>query len=165
MEKSLLVIEGIHALNPDFLKSVPAGRIFKVYISPLSALQLDETNALKTTDNRLLRRMCRDYNFRGHSASRTLSMWANVRNGEGKWIFPFQDDVDFVMNSSHEYEMAVLKPLVEPLLCGVPPSDPQYGKARALLELLALFNPASTAKVPTTSLLREFIGDGAFDCH
>ena len=165
VEKSLLVIEGIHALNPDFLKSVPAGRIFKVYISPLSALQLDETNALKTTDNRLLRRMCRDYNFRGHSASRTLSMWANVRNGEGKWIFPFQDDVDFVMNSSHEYEMAVLKPLVEPLLCGVPPSDPQYGKARALLELLALFNPASTAKVPTTSLLREFIGDGAFDCH
>jgi len=165
VSKSLLVIEGIHALNPEFLKSVPSKRIFKVYISPLSALQLDEGTALKTTDARLLRRMCRDYNFRGHSAARTLSMWSNVRRGEGTWIFPHQDAVDFAVNSAHEYEMRVLKPLVEPLLAAVPPDDPTYAKARELLALLALFSPASVAKVPTTSLLREFIGDGAFDCH
>lgn len=165
VDKSLLIIEGIHALNPNFLKSVPARRVFKVYISPLTALQVDETNALKTTDARLLRRMCRDYNFRGHSASRTLSMWSNVRRGEVRWIFPHQDAVDAVVNSSHEYEMRVLKPLVEPLLMSVPPDDPQFEKAKQLLDMLALFNPASTSKVPGTSLLREFIGDGDFDCH
>ena len=120
---------------------------------------------LKTTDARLLRRMCRDYNFRGHSASRTLSMWANVRRGEGTWIFPHQDAVDFVVNSSHEYELRVLKPLVEPLLMAVPPDDAQYAKARSLLEMLALISPAPTTHVPTTSLLREFIGGGDFDCH
>jgi len=165
VDKSLLIIEGIHALNPAFLESVPAGRVFKVYISPLSALGLDEAHCLKTTDNRLLRRMSRDYLFRGNSASRTLSMWANVRRGEHRWIFPFQNNVDFMVNSSHEYEMLILKPLVEPLLSAVPPSDPMYAKAQQLLETLGHFNPASTSKVPTTSLLREFIGDGAFDCH
>lgn len=165
VEKSMLVIEGIHALNPEFLKTVPSKRLFKVYISPISSLQLDEANALKTTDNRLLRRMSRDYLFRGHSASKTLSMWANVRRGEHTWIFPHQDAVDMVVNSSHEYEMAILKPLVEPLLAAVPPDDAQYAAAVRLLSLLRLFHSASTAKVPTTSLLREFIGDGAFDCH
>ena len=123
VDKSMLVIEGIHALNPEFLKAVPPNRIFKIYISPISALLVDECNALKTTDNRLLRRMSRDYLFRGHSASRTLSMWANVRRGEHRWIFPHQDAVDFVVNSSHEYEMAILKPLVEPLLSSVTPDD------------------------------------------
>ena len=165
VDRSLLVIEGIHALNPNFLKSVPGGRIFKVYISPLSALQLDEANALKTTDARLLRRMCRDYNFRGHSASRTLSMWSNVRRGEGSWIFPHQDDVDVTVNSSHEYELRVLKPLVEPLLASVSPDDEQYVKAQQLLSMLSLFSAAAVDKVPSTSLLREFIGDGDFDCH
>ena len=109
--------------------------------------------------------MSRDYLFRGHSASKTLSMWANVRRGEHTWIFPHQDAVDMVVNSSHEYEMAILKPLVEPLLAAVPPDDAQYAAAVRLLSLLRLFHSASTAKVPTTSLLREFIGDGAFDCH
>jgi len=211
----LLIIEGIHALNPEFLKSVPSGRIFKVYISPLSSLQLDEANAVKTTDHRLLRRMSRDYLFRGHSASRTLSMWSNVRRGEHRWIFPHQDEVDAVVNSAMEYELRVLKPLVEPLLASVEPSDAQFGKAREppalpwwpvtdglqtsraraaaamslvtvqratcswqhatratcesqareLLALLALVSPASTTRVPSTSVLREFIGDGAFDCH
>ena len=165
VSKSLLVIEGIHALNPDFLRSVAPGKVFRVYISPLSALQLTEGVALKTTDARLLRRMCRDYNFRGASASRTLSMWSNVRRGEGRWIFPFQDAVDFVVNSSHEYEVRVLKPLVEPLLMAVPPTDAHYDKARSLLQMLALISAAPTTHVPTTSLLREFIGGGDFDCH
>jgi uridine kinase len=165
VDKSLLVIEGIHALNPDFLHSVDPKKVFKVYISPLSSLQLDEGVPIKTTDARLLRRMCRDYNFRGASASRTLSMWANVRRGEGRWIFPFQDAVDFVVNSAHEYELRILKPMVEPLLTAVPPTDPHYAKARSLLEMLALINPAPTTYVPTTSLLREFIGNGDFDCH
>ena len=109
--------------------------------------------------------MSRDYLFRGHSASRTLSMWANVRRGEHTWIFPHQDDVDFVVNSAMEFEMRVLKPLVEPLLAAVQPDDGQYAKARALLALLALFSPAPAAIVPPTSVMREFIGDGAFDCH
>ncbi len=161
----LLVIEGIHALNPTFLSSVPPGRVFRVYISPISTLQLDEASSVKTTDHRLLRRMCRDFLFRGHSASRTLSMWANVRRGEHRWIFPHCDAVDFVVNSAMEYELGVLKPLLEPLLQAVPPTDDQHAKARALLRLLALCNPIPSALVPSTSLLREFIGDGAFDCH
>lgn len=161
----LLVIEGIHALNPDFLRSVPPSRVFKVYISPLSSLQLDEVHAIKTTDHRLLRRMSRDYLFRGHSASRTLSMWSNVRRGEHTWIFPHQDAVDCIVNSAMEYELGVLKPLVEPLLAGVPPDDAHYDKARSLLALLGHFHPIASSRVPSTSLLREFIGEGAFDCH
>ena len=169
-EGGVLIIEGIHALNPDFLRSVPAGRVFKVYISPLSTLQLDESTAIKTTDHRLLRRMSRDYLFRGHSASRTLSMWPNVRRGEHTWIFPHMDAVDFVVNSAMEYEMGVLKNLVEPLLMAVAPDDPQYEKAQSLLALLGLFNPIppttnGVIRVPAISVLREFIGEGAFDCH
>lgn len=105
--QSILVIEGIHALNPEYTSTVPKERVFKIYISPLSALQLDETNAIRTTDHRLLRRMCRDFLFRGHSAARTLSMWQNVRRGEHTWIFPHQDSVDYVMNSGMEYELRV----------------------------------------------------------
>ena len=136
-----------------------------MYISPLSALQLDEANSVKTTDHRLLRRMSRDYLFRGHSAERTLSMWGNVRRGEHRWIFPHCNAVDLVVNSAMEYELRVLKPLVEPLLASVAPDDEQYEKAASLLRLLALVNPTEPSRVPSTSVLREFIGDGAFDCH
>lgn len=163
--ESLLIIEGIHALNPSFTGFVPAAKVFKVFISPLTALQLDDANCVKTTDARLLRRMCRDSLFRGHDAAHTLRMWPNVRNGEGKWIFPHQDAVDFVMNSATEYELRVLKPLVAPLLETVPADSPHKAKALSLLGLLALVKPLGAAVVTDCSLLREFIGGGAFDCH
>ena len=162
---AVLIIEGIHALNPEFVGKVPRDRTFKVFISPLPALGLDECNALKTTDCRLLRRMCRDFKFRGNDASKTLGMWANVRRGEATWIFPHQDDVDFAMNSATEYELRVLKPVVEPLLRDVPPASPHAAKAAALLAFLALVKPLDASLPTSTSLLREFIGDGAFDCH
>jgi len=125
----ILVIEGIHALNPFYTQAVEASKVFKIYTSPLSSLQLDDGNKVKTTDHRLLRRMCRDYLFRGHSASKTLGMWDNVRKGEGVWIFPHQNNADFVMNTCADYEIGVLKTFVEPLLRSVRPDDPEYAKA------------------------------------
>merc|ERR1712032_481210 len=124
----ILVIEGIHALNPLYTQAVDADKVFKIFISPLTALQLDDCNAVKTTDHRLLRRMCRDYLFRGHSAAVTLKMWDNVRKGEGVWIFPHQNSADFVMNSAAEYEIPVLKTLLEPLLRAVPADSDHFVK-------------------------------------
>eukprot|EP00933_Yihiella_yeosuensis_P080228 TRINITY_DN93632_c0_g1_i1.p1 TRINITY_DN93632_c0_g1~~TRINITY_DN93632_c0_g1_i1.p1 ORF type:complete len:545 (+),score=98.51 TRINITY_DN93632_c0_g1_i1:122-1636(+) len=161
----ILVIEGIHALNPLYTQAVDANKVFKIFISPLTALQLDDCNSVKTTYHRLMRRMCRDYLFRGNSASTTLNMWDNVRKGEGTWIFPHQNNVDFVMNSAAEYEIPVLKTFIEPLLRAVTPDDKNYLKARELLELLDLFNSFPPELTPPAALLREFIGDGAFDCH
>lgn len=164
-ENGILVIEGIHALNPLYTEKVPRQQVFKIFLSPVTALQIDDVSVVKSTDSRLLRRMSRDYLFRGHSASRTLSMWANVRRGEGQWIFPFQGQADFVMNSAHEYELNVLKPLVEPLLRGVPPSDANFEKAQELLDLLDNVAAWYERDVPSTSLLREFLGNGAYDEH
>jgi uridine kinase len=164
-ENGILVIEGIHALNPLYTEKVEASKVFKIYISPLTALQLDDGNPVKTTDHRLLRRMCRDYLFRGNSASVTLKMWNNVRRGEGLWIFPHQNNVDFVMNSSADYEVPVLKTFLEPLLKAVPPDDENHAKAVELLSLLENFNSWPPDLATSTSLLREFIGGGAFDCH
>jgi len=161
----ILVIEGIHALNPLYTQAVDAEKVFKIFISPLLALQLDDCNTVKTTDHRLLRRMCRDYLFRGNSASTTLKMWDNVRKGEGVWIFPHQDSANFVMNSSADYEIPVLKTYVEPLLRAVPPDDPNFAKASELLKVLDHFSSWPPDLAPSTALLREFIGNGAFDCH
>jgi len=161
----VLVIEGIHALNPLYTKAVDADKVFKIFISPLTALQLDDFNVVKSTDHRLLRRMCRDFLFRGNSASVTLKMWDNVRRGEGVWIFPHQNNADFVLNSAADYEIPVLKTLLEPLLRAVQPDDPQFAKATQVLELLDYFGTWPPELAPSTALLREFIGDGAFDCH
>lgn len=161
----ILVIEGIHALNPLYTKDVDASKVFKIFISPLTALQIDDCNTVKTTYHRLMRRMSRDYLFRGNSASVTLKMWDNVRRGEGVWIFPHQNDADFVMNSAAEYEIPVLKTFIEPLLRAVTPDDPQFGKASELLKLLDFFVTWPPDLAPPAALLREFIGDGAFDCH
>lgn len=163
--ESLLLIEGIHALNPEYTKMVPSGNVFKIYICPQTVLQVDDSNTVKASHQRLLRRMSRDYLFRGHTASRTLSMWDNVRKGEKQWIFPFQNHVDFQMNSGMEYELAVLKTHVEPLLAAVPPTDPNYGLASELLQMLSKLNAWPDSDVPGTSILREFIGMGLFDCH
>jgi uridine kinase len=161
----ILVIEGIHALNPLYTRAVDADKIFKIFISPLTALQVDDFNTVKTTDHRLLRRMCRDYLFRGHSASKTLMMWANVRKGEGLWIFPHQNSADVVVNSAAEYEIPVLKTFLEPLLRSVAPDDPNFAKALELLKLLDRFGSWPPELTPPAALLREFIGDGSFDCH
>merc|ERR1711953_1600513 len=161
----ILVIEGIHALNPLYTQAVDAGKVFKIFISPLTALQLDDCNAVKSTDHRLLRRMCRDYLFRGHSASKTLMMWDNVRKGEGVWIFPHQNSADFVVNSAAEYEIPVLKTFLEPLLRAVKPDDANFAKATDLLTSLDRFGTWPPELTPPAALLREFIGDGAFDCH
>lgn len=164
-ENGILVIEGIHALNPLYTKAVEASKVFKIFISPLSSLQLDDGNCVKTTNHRLLRRMCRDYLFRGNSASLTLKMWDNVRKGEGVWIFPHQNNADFVMNSAAEYEIPVLKTFIEPLLRAVKPDDANYAKAVEVLKLLDHFSSWPPELTPPAALLREFIGDGAFDCH
>jgi uridine kinase len=161
----ILVIEGIHALNPLYTKSVDASKVFKIYISPLTALSLDDGYAVKTTHHRLLRRMCRDYMFRGNSASVTLKMWDNVRKGEGLWIFPHQNSVDFIMNSAADYEIPVLKTYLEPLLRAVTPDDENYSKAAELLKLLEHFNSWPPELATGSALLREFIGGGVFDCH
>lgn len=161
----ILVCEGIHALNPDYTAGVNPDNVFKIYISPLSGLQVDDFNALKTTNHRLLRRMTRDYLFRAHSASKTLHMWNNVRRGEHRYIFAHQNNADFVMNSACEYEIAVLKTFTYPLLTCVVPSDPNFARARELLKYLDLIAPWPERHVPATSVFREFIGDGAFDKH
>merc|ERR550532_497551 len=162
-ESGILVIEGIHALNPLYTQAVEPSLVFKIFISPLTCLQLDDFNCVKTTDHRLLRRMCRDYLFRGNSAATTLKMWDNVRRGEGVWIFPFQGNADFMMNSAADYEIPLLKTLAEPLLRAVPPDDPQYAKASELLQLLDRFAGWPLELAPETALVREFIGGGSFD--
>jgi len=158
----MVLLEGIHALNPRLTFAVPATHKFRIYISALTQLNLDYNNRISTTDNRLLRRMLRDNTFRGNSALTTLSMWPSVRRGEKKWIFPFQQEADVAFNSALDYELAVLKPLVEPLLVEVKPHHPQYAEARRLMEFLSSFIAVSDRLVPPTSLLREFIGRSSF---
>merc|ERR1712113_325764 len=159
------LVAGESIMTPIYTQAVDADKVFKIFISPLTALQLDDCNAVKTTDHRLLRRMCRDYLFRGHSASKTLAMWDNVRKGEGEWIFPHQNNADFVMNSAAEYEIPVLKTFIEPLLRAVPADDANYGKAVEVLKTLGHFCTWPPQLAPGVALLREFIGGGAFDCH
>ena len=158
----LVVVEGIHALNPRLTTSVPAEHKFKIYISALTQLNLDFNNRVSTTDNRLMRRLVRDRMFRGNSALKTLTMWPNVRRGEKMWIFPFQQEADIAFNSALDYELAVLKPLVEPLLAEVKPDCPQYAEARRLQDFLVSFLSVPDYLVPPTSILREFIGRSSF---
>ena len=158
----MLILEGIHCLNPRLTEVVPPENKFKVYISALTQLNLDSNNRISTTDNRLVRRMVRDHQFRGHSALVTMNMWPSVRRGEKTWIFPFQKEADIAFNSALDYELAVLKPFVEPLLAEVKPYHPQYGEARRMQDFLSSFLVASPDLVPPTSILREFVGKSSF---
>ncbi len=158
----LVLLEGIHALNPRLTYAVPEEHKFKIYISALTQLNLDYNNRISTTDNRLLRRMLRDHQFRGNSALVTLEMWPSVRRGEKRWIFPYQQEAHVAFNSALDYELAVLKPLVEPLLVEIKPSHRQYGEARRLMQFLSSFLAVPDRFVPPTSLLREFIGRSSF---
>ena len=158
----ILVIEGIHCLNDALTPAISADKKFKIYISALTPINIDNNNRLSTTDNRLLRRMIRDNKYRGHSAKTTLSMWPNVRAGEEKHIFPYQNTADGYFNSALNYEMAILKPYAEPLLRQIKPSDAEYAEAIRLLRLLSYFLASDDDAVPTNSLIREFIGGSFF---
>jgi uridine kinase len=161
-DDQILIVEGIHGLNPRITASVPPDVKFRIYVSALTQLSVDSGNRISTTDNRLMRRMVRDRKYRGHSALATLRLWPSVRAGEKKWIFPFQREADAAFNSALDYELAVLKPLVEPLLMEVKPTDPEYAEARRMSEFLLNFLPASGRDVPGTSILREYIGGSTF---
>lgn len=161
-KNDVLVIEGIHCLNPKLTQSLPDENKFKIYISALTQLNIDEHNRIPTTDGRLIRRIVRDARTRGASVARTINMWTSVRKGEEKNIFPYQEEADVMFNSALIYELAVLKPYVEALLFGVDRKAPEYIEAKRLLKFLDYFVGIGSENVPTNSLLREFIGGGCF---
>ncbi len=160
--RGVLILEGIHCLNDALTPAIPAEQKYKIYISALTQLNLDDHNRISTTDNRLLRRLVRDHQLRGHSARDTLAMWQTVRNGEDRNIFPFQNRVDSAFNSALDYELAVLKMYAEPLLRTIKPDQEQFDEALRLLSFLDNFAPIPPGWVPDYSLLREFIGESAF---
>ena len=162
-DDEVLVIEGIHGLNDKLSYSLPPDSKFKVYISALTTSNVDDHNRIPTTDGRLLRRIVRDYRTRGATASKTLNMWSSVRKGEEKYIFPFQESADAMFNSHLIYELAVLKPFVEPLLFGIKKDDPEYLEAKRLLKFLEYFLSIDTADIPNNSIVREFIGGSCFN--
>ncbi|MCC8144305.1 MAG: nucleoside kinase [Tannerellaceae bacterium] len=161
-ENSILVIEGIHALNPELTAIIDEQYKYKVYVSVLTSISLDNHNWIPTTDNRLLRRIIRDYRFRGYSAKDTIARWPSVRRGEDKWIFPFQENADAMFNSAMIYELAAIRQSVEPILKEVRESDNEYAEAFRLLRFLKYFNYLPDETLPGTSLLREFLGGGTF---
>lgn len=160
--EDILLIEGIHGLNPELTRSLPDGQIFKVYVSALTSLSIDDHNWISTTDNRLLRRIVRDHKYRHTSAQETIRRWPSVRRGEERWIFPFQENADATFNSSLIFELGVMKNYAEPLLRQVPHNSPEYSEAYRLLKFLGYFDPIPAEQVPTTSLLREFLGGSSF---
>ena len=161
-KEDILIIEGIHGLNPRASEELPKEKIFKIYISCMTSLNIDEHNRIPSTDARLLRRMVRDARTRGNSAQHTLELWPKVRAGEDMNIFPYQDDADAVFNSVLIYELAVIKQFAEPLLFNVRQNEPAYYESKRLLKFLEYFVGVDTAAVPTNSLLREFVGGGCF---
>ena len=162
-ENDILIVEGLHALNEEISKDIPKKNKYKIYISPLIYLNIDDDNRISLTDIRLLRRMVRDYYTRGHSPSKTLSSWQDVRKGEEKYVFPHQDEANVIFNTFLVYELSVIKSYVEPLLYSVLPEDPEYHTAIRLLEILKLVLPIPSNDVPKLSILREFIGGGYFE--
>ncbi len=161
-ERSILIIEGIHGLNPRLTPSIPDAQKFRIYISCFTSVALDDLSRIATTDNRLLRRLTRDYTQRGADALATLSRWPSVRRGEERHIFPYQENADVMLNSSLFYELSVLRPFAEPILREVPDTVPEYEEAQRLLEFLDNFIPLPPDTIPPTSILREFIGGSAF---
>ena len=161
-EQSILIIEGIHGLNPRLTPSVPDAVKFKIYISCFTSVAMDNLSRIATTDNRLLRRLTRDYRQRGSDALQTLSRWASVRRGEERHIFPYQENADVMFNSSLFYEISVLRPFAEKILREVPDTVPEFDEARRMLKFLDNFIPIPSDEIPPTSILREFIGGSSF---
>ena len=161
-ENGVLVIEGIHGLNPHLYADVPSYNIYKVYVSALTVLNIDNHNRIPTTDGRILRRMVRDFQYRGHSPIETLKRWASVRNGEDNNIFPYQENADIMFNSTFVYEFSVMKKYAEPLLKQVPTDIPEYREVKRLLKFLSFFEEMDDSTIPPNSILREFIGGSIF---
>lgn len=162
-KNDIIVIEGIHALDNKILTNIDRNKKYKIYISALTEINMDDHNRISTSDNRLLRRIIRDSRSRGHSVEHTLEMWPKVREGEEKYIFPYQDEADYTINSALIYEIGVLKTYIEPLLYSVPSTSPYYEEAKRLLNFLRLFLPIPADAVPEDSILREFIGKSYFE--
>ncbi|MDK2837711.1 MAG: uridine kinase [Bacteroidota bacterium] len=161
-DNNILIVEGIHALNPELTERIPAINKFMIYVSALTSISLDNHNWIPASDNRLLRRLVRDYRYRGYSAAETISRWESVRRGEEKWIFPYQENADVMFNSAMIYELAAIRRHVEPILQQVPKTDPEYAEAYRLLKFLSYFNYITDRELPPTSLLREFLGGSSF---
>ncbi|MDR1006765.1 MAG: nucleoside kinase [Bacteroidales bacterium] len=163
-ENSILIVEGIHALNPALSRGIARKHKYNIFVSALTQIAIDRHNLISTSDNRLLRRIVRDNNFRGYTADDTISRWQSVRDGEEKHIFPFQENADSIFNSSLLYEISVLKPIVEPLLANVPQISSSYADARRLQNFLSFFQPINTYNsIPPTSIMREFLGGSSFE--
>ena len=161
-KNSILVIEGIHCLNPELTAQVPDEVKYKIFVSALTSLSLDRQNPIPTSDNRLIRRIVRDYNYRGYSAVDTIRRWPSVRRGEEKNIFPFQENADVMINTSLVFELSVLKPFALPILHAVPQIAPEYAEAQRLIKLLMFFKSIPEVSLPGTSILREFLGGSKF---
>ena len=159
---TILVMEGIHALNPQLTEGIPDSAKFRIYVSALTSIKLDNHNYIPTTHNRLLRRIVRDNKYRGTSARQTLERWNSVRLGEERWIFPYQENADVMFNSALIYELAVLRNYAMPLLESVPENCDAYLLANVLRNFLHYFEPISDNELPPTSLLREFLGGSSF---
>ena len=159
----VLVIEGIHALNPELTSQIPDYQIYRVYASALTTITMDDHNYIPTTDNRLLRRIIRDYKYRNNTAQQTLKRWASVRAGEDKWIFPYQENADVMFNTAMLFELSVIKTQAEPLLEQVPENCDEYAEAHRLLHFLHYIKPIPENQIPPTSLLREFLGGSMFE--
>ncbi len=160
--KEVLLMEGIHGLNPELTKGIPEQQKFKVFVSALTTLSIDDHNWIGTFDNRLLRRIIRDYKYRNYNAQQTIKRWASVRRGEEKWIMPFHENADAMFNSSLLFELAVMKNFAEPILRQVPMNSDEYAEANRLMKFLSYFEPLDEADIPGTSLLREFLGGSSF---
>ncbi|MFW9598228.1 MAG: nucleoside kinase [Paludibacter sp.] len=161
-EDTILILEGIHALNPELIPSIPVETTFKIYVSALTTISIDNHNWIPTTDVRLLRRIIRDYRFRNYSARETINRWPSVRRGEEKWIFPFQENADIMFNSALLFELAVLKKHAEPILAEVPKYCDEYTEAHRMIKFLNYFISIPEKEIPPTSLLREFVGGSSF---
>ena len=161
-DHTVLIIEGIHALNPELTKHIPQDDKYKIYVSALTSIMLDDHNYIPTTDNRLLRRILRDYKYRGYSAEVIISRWPSVRKGEDKWIFPFQENADAMFNSALLFELAILKGYLTPILEQVKENRPEYSEAYRLNKFLQYFETIPDDDLPPTSLLREFLGGSSF---
>lgn len=161
-ENSILIIEGIHCLNPKLTAAIPDDVKYKIFVSALTSISIDSQNPIPTTDNRLIRRIVRDHKYRGYSALDTLRRWQSVRNGEMRNIFPYQENADVMVNTALIFELGILKPYATPVLRDVPETEPEYAEARRLLKLLSYFKTIEPEHIPGTSILREFVGGSQF---
>ena len=159
---TVLIMEGIHGLNPDLTPHIPEHQKFRIYVSALTSLSIDDHSWVPTTDNRLLRRIVRDAQSRGCSAKDTIARWKSVRKGEDRWIFPYQENADAMFNSSLIFELSVIRNYATPILRAVPRNCPEYAEAARLLSFLHYFLPLPENEIPPTSLLREFLGGSSF---